>query len=318
LQKKAVRAEKIMPEIESRIISGKGVLLFAADREKYRSVALYAEVIRRPTNEYLNFAYSIPRSRYATIQFIKNGAIALTKPLEYTQEVYDFGSSVEGQLIMGLQCIYAGMLQSYINLGLALGATPVSVTNCIEDWEPLDTFYDAVFVSCYSNTAVKLTLVGDEVEECCDFPPPAKRPQEQPDLPPPVIPPGTPLTETEYPYSPPYDNSTDGGLSIPFPGDFEPDVPEPGLYRVAVDVFNGSTYIDTGYTRTIATSDIPQIVAVGITGSNLATVTVFVEGEGEINLGTTVYNSACVFGFGTSSGSFKLDTARVEVSPCTT
>jgi hypothetical protein len=210
------------------------------------------------------------------------------------------------------------MLQSYVNLGLALGAPPILVTNCIEDWEPLDTFYDAVFVSCYADTALKLTLVGDEMETCCEFPPPPKKPQEQPDLPPPVIPPGTPLQETEYPYSVPYDNGTDGGLSVPFPGDYEPYVPQPGIYRVAVDVYNGAALIDTGYTRTIQASDTPSIVSATLTGSNLVAVIVFVEGEGEINLGTTAYNSQCVFGFGTSSGAFRLDSARVEVSECQT
>jgi hypothetical protein len=250
------------------------------------------------------------------LQFLKNDSIVLEKPLEFPRQVFDFGSSIEPQLLIAMQCLYEGLLQSFVNLGLALGATPIAVTNCIAGWETLDTFYDSVLVSCYSDTALRLVLVGDELELCCEQSPPNKKPPSEPDLPPPNIPPGTPLVETEFPYSPPYDEGTDAGLSIPFPGDYEPPEPPSSNYRVAVDVFAGSTYVDTGYTKTITATSVPTIVSVQVSGSNLAVVTVFVEGEGNVLLGPTAYNSVCDFGFGTSMGAFLASTARVEVSPC--
>jgi hypothetical protein len=207
-----------MPLIEERTISGKGILIVPDNNnvKEARLMTLYASVIRRPINEYLNFKYNPPKGFYATLVFERETFVVREETLEYPDQLWDFSPEKDFQNLYALDCVYEGILATFVNLGLALSLPPISVQNTIALYRHTDLWFDKIKVTCYGGTAIKLSLVSKAYDFC------PEQPGVTPDPPPPPpsvieeIPAGTPLTE-ENGVSPPYDGSTfDDGDTDPF------------------------------------------------------------------------------------------------------
>ncbi len=214
-----------MAELElivERLVSGKGVVKLPKQDEaaKIRYLILYADVARDPINRYLNYNYNPPKGRYATMTFLRNGYVIDERTLDYEKQSWDGVQDIAGQALIAVKCAYSGILQTFINLGLALALPPISVTDTIKDYESLYLSWDEIRVKCYADTAVRFRLYTKDYDTC----EPDKDKQDRPlppPPPPPKVPAGTPLE-----VDPPYDEDTsDDGNTDPFEDDTIPEPP---------------------------------------------------------------------------------------------
>lgn len=219
-----------MPTLETRVISGKGLLRISKtsdDFKKAKIITVFADVIRPPFNEYLNLNYNPPESRYATLQFMRGGYVIRTEPMKYERQSWDFYPEPAAQTLLAVQCSYQGVLESFLNLGVSLGLPPISFENKIADWQYEDLFFDEIKVVCYADTAIRLVAESTPYFLCPDQQDKEPAPPPPPPIPVPSYDPGEPLENTDDPASPAYDEETDGGDTVPFPGDETPPPPPP-------------------------------------------------------------------------------------------
>jgi hypothetical protein len=234
--------------VESRTISGKGVLKVPAGVTRIRYFTLYADVLRDPTSPYLNLNYNPPRSRYATLTFLRDGYVQFEHTLDYQRQVWDFVADYTSQNLIALKCAYDGILKSFVNLGTALGAIPTSVTDTIKDYEYLVLLFDEIKIVCYADTGIQLKLYTT-ANDTCD--PDKDKPKKPPPPPPPKpkIPPGQPIPDIDFPYSPreePYSKYGDGGDTFPNSLDVSnqpPPPPAPCVTIIRGSGFNSVTCV---------------------------------------------------------------------------
>lgn len=206
--------------LETRIISGVGRLLIPFDASNNRRYTIYANVLRLPTSEYKSFEISPPESLYARITFLNNGYVRKRDVMSFPSQIWTAVPDVAGQVLIAVQCMYEGILQTFVNLGIALSLVPISVENTIDGYLHLGLEFDEVRFSCYKDTALEITLVGTTYD-VCDSSYESSLPTGEPPIPPELIPTGTPV-ET----SPPYEDEEENPITNPFPGDAPPP-PEP-------------------------------------------------------------------------------------------
>lgn len=210
-----------MPTLETRVISGKGILRLdktSNDFKKAKIITVFADVIRKPVNEYQNRNYNPVQSRYATLVFLRNTYVIRTEPLSYESQAWDFYPDPAAQTMFAVQCAYQGTLESFANLGTALGVTPISIVNNIEDWEHEDLFWDEIKVVCYADTAIQLVAESTEYELCPEQTDKEPNPPPLIPTPPDLLQPGEPLDANSTPVSPPYPDEEPGDTD-PFEGD---------------------------------------------------------------------------------------------------
>lgn len=217
--------------VQERFISGRGVLKVPSDGKKNRYTVLYLDVIRQPVNKFANLNWNPSRGRYAQLVFLRAGYVVDTRAMEFPREAYDGVSDIAGQALIAVKCAYAGILQTFFNLGNALSLPSISVTNLIEEYENLRLGWDEVRVVCYADTAIQARLYRTPYDTCN---PDYDDQQEPPPPPPPVpqIPPGTPIENI----SDPYEGEDDDGNTVPFPDDEFPPPPIPDCTPVTVTV----------------------------------------------------------------------------------
>lgn len=218
-----------MPTLEERVISGKGIVKMPLNSKDYtqaKIITVYCTVVRRATSEYLNFAYNPARSRYCTLNFMRKGHVIMSASMEFGFQSWDFYPEISAQTLYAVECAYAGILQTFVNLGNALALIPYVVANNIEDWVHTNLLFDEIKVVCYADTAVRISVRSSKFNLCPDQE--EKEPDDPPPPPPnpPPVPPGTPLTDTDTPLSEPYDGEDDDGDTVPHPIDEVPPVPE--------------------------------------------------------------------------------------------
>ena len=216
------------PELVSnRTISGKGVLKIPVDVARIRYLNLYADVLRDPVNPYLNLNYNPPRSRYATLTFLRDGYVQFEHALEYQRQAWDFIADYTSQTLIALKCAYSGILESFANLGIALGATPVSIIDTIKDYEYLVLLFDEIRVVCYADTAIQLRLYTT-ANDTCDPDKDLPRKPPAPPAPSEKVEPGTPIPDISLPYEEGSNPSIgDDGNTYPAPVDIPDYFPSP-------------------------------------------------------------------------------------------
>ena len=204
--------------LQTRVISGKGVLLLDPLVDpKYRYLFLLIDVVRLPNNEYLNFKWNPPESFYANVTLGKNGYVYESRAIKYPAELWKFIPDIAGQVLIAEKCSLDAVLQSFVNLGIALGVTPISVSNPITDYATLSLEPQEFKFVCYSSAAIRLRLYGQEYDTCDED---YVRRDTGPELPPPE--PGSIPKDVPVATSPPYSGEDDNGDTVPYPGD-EPD-----------------------------------------------------------------------------------------------
>jgi hypothetical protein len=207
--------------VEERLISGKGVLRVPQQERPIRHYILYLDVIREPSQKYLNLNYNPGRSRFATCVFERNAYVQSISAMEYPKQLFENVNDITGQNLIAIKCAYQGILETFVNLALAIPVIfPTTLENSIKDYESLDLFWDAVKIVCYADTAIQARLFKLEYDRCqSDFDKKKRPPPPPPPLPP--VPPGTAIADI----SPPYDG--DGDDTDPHPIDDEPPSPYP-------------------------------------------------------------------------------------------
>lgn len=216
--------------IQQRRISGKGVIRIPSDTRKNRLLILYADVIRRPRNESLNFNYLPGRSRYATINFFRNDYVIDTKSVDYLRQSYDGINDISSQNLIAIKCAYDGILETFISLSTAIGGTPggagmtvLSKVDLIKDYEYLNLSWDEARIVCFADTAIEFKLYRLIHDTCSPDKDKDKRPPPPPP-PPDTVPPGTPI-QVDPPYE---DGGNPDGTTEPYEDDFtEPPPPPP-------------------------------------------------------------------------------------------
>lgn len=225
--------------IVERLISGKGVVKLPKQDNAgaIRYLILYADVVREPKNKYLNYNYNPPKGRYATLVFLRNGYVVDEKTLDYDQQSWDGIQDIAGQTLIAVKCAYDGILDTFVNLSIALASTPgglglapLSKVDLIKDYENLYLSWDEIRVKCYADTAIQFRLFTKKYDTCN----PDKDKQDKPPPPPPPrpkVPAGTPIDDISPPYS---SGSNDDGNTDPFDGDNTPPPPPPDCSIVVV------------------------------------------------------------------------------------
>ncbi len=234
--------------VETRKISGKGVLKMPPDKNKNRAYVLFGSVVREPKQRYGNYNWNPDRSRYANMVFLRQGYVIDTLAMEFRTQVWDGVNDVSGQTLIAVKCAYAGMLESIFKLSALVIASnpvllatvePVSVTDLIKDYENLRLSWDEIRVQCYADTAIQLQLSRLKYDVC----EPEKDKDKPPPPPPPPLPP-VPPGEPIYDISPAYEEETnDNNNTAPYPEDVPPppELPPPGLNLIVRIVFKELT-----------------------------------------------------------------------------
>lgn len=230
-------------QIQERLISGKGVLKIPESALDSRVWIMYADVVRKPKNEYQEFNWNPPQSLYARMTYLRGGYVQTSDYLKFTREQRVYINDISGQNLRAIKCAYEGILQTFFNLGNALQLPSISITNAIKDYESLSLSWDEIRFSCYADTALQIRFFKLSYDVCNAENDDSKRPPAPPPPLPPV-PPGTPIGSISNPYD---EDTNDNGNTQPFPGDdFEeqPVIPQPcDKVRVTVKVTfaNGTT-----------------------------------------------------------------------------
>jgi len=283
-------------QVQQRRISGRGILLVPqADTDKRRMLTLTTEVVRKPKNEYLNSAYYPSKSRYGTLVFLRQDSVVGEVAISYPMQDFDFIADISGQVLKATQCSYEGVLQSFANLGDALGLTVTNITDNIKDWGALDLLFDKVCVVCYGDTAIDLTLYQLNFDACPNQNPPPKKPRS-PKPPTPPIPPGSPLQGDDA-VSPPYDPLTnDDGATQPYKDDQFPEPPTEGdvcvKYTVVIK-YESSFGGGTPATNTLTVVAYGKIGDVSISFDTGTSTSFFLKCQGYVSGGSATGNPNC-------------------------
>lgn len=212
---------------QDRLISGKGVFKLQADAKKFRHAYILLDVVRDPKNRYINRNYNPVRGKYAFLTFRKDGYVVSQASMEFEKQRFDVVSDITSQNLIAIKCAYDGVLQTFVNLSIALGSTPggaglmpLSKTDLIKDYDYLSLNWDEMLINCYADTAVQVRWYS-LLHDSCSADRDDKKEPPPPPPPRPKVPAGTPLSNI----SPPYDSTnSDSGNTSPFPGDTTPPV----------------------------------------------------------------------------------------------
>jgi hypothetical protein len=186
--------------VEERLISGRGILRVPQQTRPIRHYILYLDVIREPSQAYLNLNYTPGRSRYCTAVFERSNYVVAQAAQEFKRQLFENTTDITGQNLIAIKCAYQGILETFVNLAQAIPVIfPTTLTNLIKDYESLDLFWDAVKITCYADTAIQARLFKLEYDRCdAEFDKRKRPPPPPPPLPP--VPPGTGIGDIDDPY----------------------------------------------------------------------------------------------------------------------
>jgi len=299
-----------MELIETRRISGRGVLKLPDANKNYRRFCLIGTVLRLPISQFINRDYNPEKSLFATLTFFRSGNVVYAYEMNWENQSWDFYPPYDGQVQLALKCAYQGTLESIRNLGIALGLTEISFENGIKEYTELVDIWDEVRIVCYSSAAIQLDLYAlnyavcdQEFKKPSPPPPPPDEPPPPPD--PPTVPPpeGSP-PNVPYPppipdLSPPYDSNTnDGGNTVPFPGDANPP-PEPPTQGEQCQLYVMNWEFDVTFGGSPAGTVSRTTVLFGKIGAfrvdyTSGTSRVFIQCQGVNSGGVGNYTSVCL------------------------
>lgn len=209
--------------IESRQISGLGTIRVPSSPNGVgaRVDLLIFDLIRPSVNRYRNFNWFPPRERIANLTFRRSGIVLKHETVEFERQGFWEYPDPGGQALAAVQCSYKGILQTFFNLGNALGLPSISVQNDIKEWARFETPFDEIVVFCYADTAIAASLYQLDYEACGTDSGNFQFPENLPPAPAQTVP-GLPTT-----ISPPYDENdpnepySPSSVDIEVPGNWE-------------------------------------------------------------------------------------------------
>ena len=188
--------------IETRLISGTGLLRIPNDKQDRRLYTLFAQVIRPPRSPYLNMKSNPPEGFYAKITCINNSFVYKIFSHDFETQAWEFIPDISGQTLIAIKCAYDGLLTTFQNLGYALQTPPITATNTISTYKNLKLPFTEFRIKCYANTAIQFTLKAIPFDSCESSKQP---PQDTPSSP--AITAQVPF-DTPLDISPPYTNDS--------------------------------------------------------------------------------------------------------------
>lgn len=170
-------------DIETRRISGTGILRVPAEMANMREYYLFADIIRTPISRYLTVSSSPSQTFYGRLSLQREGYVTDVFNLSYDAQKWVFTPDISAQTLIAVKCAYLGILETFADLGEALGLTLESVTNTIDDYKFLPLQFDTICLQCYSTSAIQLNLKGLTYDSCRDdylAPAPSAEPPNKP------------------------------------------------------------------------------------------------------------------------------------------
>lgn len=202
-----------MPDelVQDRTISGTGVLRIVNPPSDVRRYTLYIDLIRESKPDYRSKKYAPNRQRIATMVLLRDGYVVGEEPIDYEKRRFDYILDIAGQNLIAIKCAYKGTLQSFANLGTALGLTVVQVTDLIKDYKSLNLLWDEARFVCEGSAAIQVRLYRSKYEKCDND----SQDEDKPSPPPPPlpkVPPDSAISDISRPYP-------DDDITSPNPGD---------------------------------------------------------------------------------------------------
>lgn len=272
--------------VETRIISGKGILIIPEEFKTARDFALVLDILRLPSQQYLNFAYNPPKGGYGLLTFNRNGRTLFSEQMIFDPQEWDYQNDPTGQALIAIKCVYTGILQTFFNLGNALSLPSISVTNNTTEMSFSETIWDTVKAVCYANTQIQLRLYARQWDACGEEPISFSSALPPDDNPPTKKLPGTPATDN----SPPYDEGTsDNGDT-----DYNPiDTTEPCVTVIRGEGLNNLTCGGLGNFGDYPYNGYAELIPVNVPPNGCAGLRVFLDGidQGE---GQTFFTTAII------------------------
>lgn len=212
--------------VETRLISGTGVLRALNLESANRYYSVLVDVIRLPSSIDRSFRYSPYRQRFATAVFLRQGYVLFEEAIDYERRRFDFLLDSTGQVLVSLKCAHAQVLDT-------LGVPSPETASTIADHANLSLIWDEVRFVCFLDTAIQVRFLLDIYDQCgqeySEKSPPA------PPAPLPPVPPGTPIGDITPPYE-------DDDVTNPYDGDeFPPPPPTEGSWIITVTIAGGGT-----------------------------------------------------------------------------
>ncbi len=275
--------------IESRTISGKGVLKIPADKKKNRAFILCADVVRPPKNSYGNFNYNPVRGKYGFLTFLRGGYVINSTSVDYKKQAYDGVNDSSGQTLIAIKCMYRGIMDMFDRLENALVLPPLTTEDLIKEYENLRLSWDECRLVCYADTVLQLRLFRIKYDVCVaeiddDSAPPPPPPPRTP------VDPGTPIDDLDPPYD---DDTNDDGNTQPFPGDAFPDAPTPCVTIIRGSGLNSSTCGSLGNNGDYSFDGYGELVPVTVPPNGCAGLRLYLDGVDQ-GVGLTFYTDAIV------------------------
>jgi hypothetical protein len=199
-------------QLEERIISGTGVLRFPSDKQDSRAANLYLDLIRPPSNRYINKNWNPDKGRLATLVFLRDEYVIEEREVVYPQQSFEFVPDISGQTLIAVKCAYEGLLRSYLNLVECIPVCfPTTVDNFIKDFDSLSNFWDECRIVCYGESAFQVRLMGLSYDTCNEQSRKSRKPKPPSTPTPPPVAPDEPVV-----VSPPYAGDV---VTNPYPTD---------------------------------------------------------------------------------------------------
>lgn len=152
--------------IAQRRISGTGLILPAFADLKHRRYTLFADIIRKPRTPYLNRESQPPETYYGVISLMKDGYVLQTYKIKFDSQIWIFDADISGEVLIAVKCQYLGVLQTFVNLGVALNLVPISVENTIGNYKALPLQWDSINVQCFADSAIQFVLKALTYDSC--------------------------------------------------------------------------------------------------------------------------------------------------------
>lgn len=223
--------------LQTRKISGKGVLKIAPEETGKRYYLVRVDLLRDTITPYRNFNWNPPRGKYAYMTFLRNSRVIDSRALEFPNTEIQLIPDICGQALIALKCHFDGVNQSFINLGTALGAIYISQANPIKDYLNLDLGWDEIRFCCYADIAIQVSLYASDYDTCNPEYALADRGGEPPEIPD-VLPPNSPVDDISAPYD--LSTSDDGNTA---PNDLDSTPPLNYRIRVIGSSYGGGCYV---------------------------------------------------------------------------
>lgn len=252
--------------IGERVLSGRGTFRFPVeDFASLRAISIFVDVTRKPKSDYLSKKTEPNRSFYGYITLQSDDYVLQELSINYPKQRFDFYTDNTGIIQKMLPCINQEILQSLINLGIALGVPPVSIQNETQDWNLVNFAPKLIQFCMFSSSAVRVLVKGLDYDDCEEL----ESDSEQEEPPPPELPdfldPDEPADISE-----PYQDDTSNNYD-PFPGDAPPE-PEPpertcdsinlGQIRIEGVTTFGTPFVEVVNTNTVLGGVDPTLIQI--------------------------------------------------------